>query len=165
MKTNNSILFCFFGNIILQIFILNQFLFSNWINPYYYIIFILFLPIKKSSLFIILGSFLIGIFVDIGIGTLSTAGPIHAFSSLLLGYFRPKYIKLISSRGNNLIDFNFNNLSFGRVLTYLTLTTIFHHFILFLFSGLNLKNILISTFLSSLFTIFLLISSYYIFKK
>ncbi len=165
MKTNNSILFCFFGNIILQIFILNQFLFSNWINPYYYIIFILFLPIKKSSLFVILASFLIGVFVDVGTGTLSATGPIHAFSSLFLGYFRPKYIKLISSRGNNLSDFNFNNLSFSKVLTYLIITTISHHFILFLFSGLNLKNVLISTFLSSLFTIFLLISSYYIFKK
>ena len=165
MKKNNSILFCFFGNIILQILILNQFLFSNWINPYYYIIFILFLPIKTRFILVVLSSFLIGIFVDVGSGTLSTTGPIHAFSSLFLGYFRPKYIKLISSRGNNLNDFNFDNLSLGRIVTYLTLTTIFHHFILFLFSGLNLKNVLISTFLSSLFTIFLLISSYYIFKK
>ena len=101
MKTNNSILFCFLGNIFLQVFILNRFLFSNWINPYYYIIFILFLPIRKNYLFIILASFLIGFFVDIGIGTLSTSGPIHAFSSLCLGYFRPKYLKIISKKNTD----------------------------------------------------------------
>ncbi len=165
MKTNNVILFCFFGNITLQIFILNQFLFSNWVNPYYYIIFILFLPTRKSHLFIILSSFLIGLFIDIGIGTLSICGPIHAFSSLCLGYFRPKYLQLISFRENNLNDLNFSNLNFGRILSYLIFGTISHHFILFLFSGLNFINILISTLLSSVFTILLLIFSYYIFKK
>jgi len=162
MKTNNSILFCFFGNIMLQVFILNQFLFSNWINPYYYIIFILFLPAKKNYLFVILSSFLIGLFIDIGSGTLSASGPIHALSSLCLGYFRPKYMKLISIRGN---DLNFYNLSFGRITSYLIFGSIFHHFILFVFSGLSLINLFISTLLSSFFTILLLILSYYIFRK
>ena len=165
MKTNNSILFCFFGNIILQVFILNQFLFSNWINPYYYIIFILFLPTRKSSLFIILSSFFIGLFIDVGIGTLSTCGPIHAFSSLCLAYFRPKYLKLISVRENNSNDLNFSNLNFGRILLYLIFGSISHHFILFLFSGLSFINVLISTLISAFFTILLLIFSYYIFKK
>ncbi len=162
MKTNNSILFCFFGNIILQVFILNQFLFSNWINPYYYIIFILFLPAKKNYLFVILSSFLIGLFIDIGIGTFSASGPIHALSSLCLGYFRPKYMKLISTREH---DLNFYNLNFGRIISYLIFGTIFHHFILFILSGLSLISLFISTFLSSFFTILLLILSYYIFRK
>ncbi len=165
MKTNNSILFCFFGNIIIQIFILNQFLFSNWINPYYYIIFILFLPTRKSHLFIILSSFLIGLFIDIGVGTLSSSGPIHALSSLFLGYFRPKYIKLISIREKTLTDLNFDNLSFGRILIYVFVGVIFHHFLLFIFSGLSFANIIISTILSSFFTILIIIFSYYIFKK
>ena len=165
MKTNNSILFCFFGNIILQVFILNQFLFSNWINPYYYIIFILFLPTRKNYLFIILSSFLIGLFIDVGIGTLSVNGPIHAVSSLFLAYFRPKYIKLISVRGNNVNDLNFSNLNFWRIISYLIFGTIFHHFMLFTFSGLNFINIFISTLLSAFFTTLLLIFSYYIFKK
>ena len=165
MKTNNDIIFCFFGNVILQVFILNQFLFSNWINPYYYIIFILFLPSKKNHLFIILSSFLIGLFIDVSIGTLSTSGPVHALSSLCLGYFRPKYIQIISVRGSNLNEQSFNNLNFGRIMSYLVFGVLFHHFTLFTLSGLNLINILISTSLSSLFTILLLIFSYYIFKK
>lgn len=165
MKTNNSILFCFFGNVIFQIFVLNQFLFSNWINPLYYVIFILFIPTKKSHLFIILSSFLIGLLVDIGTGTLSSSGPIHALSSMILGYFRPKYIKFISTRGNSISELNFNNLNFSRVFFYIIIGVFFHHFLLFIFSGLNFKNILISTFLSSFFTSILLMFSYYIFKK
>ena len=162
MKTNNSILFCFFRNIIFQVFILNQFLFSNWINPYYYIIFILFIPVKKNYLFVILSSFLIGLFIDIGLGTMSASGPIHAMSSLCLGYFRPNYIKVISVRGNEL---DFSNLNFSRIILYLICSVFFHHFILFIFSGLSLINILISTLFSSFFTILLIIFSYYIFKK
>jgi len=165
MKTNNSILFCFFGNIILQVYILNQFLFNNWINPYYYIIFILFIPTKKNHLYVVLYSFLIGLFIDIGSGTLTTSGPVHALSSLLLGYFRPKYIKIISIRESNLNDLNFYNLNFGRIISYLFFGTFFHHLTLFIFFGLSFTNILISASFSSFFTILLLTLSYYIFKK
>ena len=165
MKHNKTIIFCFFGNIIFQIFILNQFLFSNWINPYYYIIFILFLPPKTKHLFVIISSFLIGLLVDVGSGTLASMGPIHAFSSLLLGYFKPKYLTLIRSRGTNLKDFDFNNVNSLNIILYVTFTTITHHLFLFIFSCLSLINLLISTILSSFFTILLLICSYYIFKK
>ena len=165
MTTNKSILLCFLGSMVFQIYVLNQFLFSGWVNPYYYIIFILFLPAKKNHLFVILSAFLIGICIDIGSGTLNSIGPIHGFGSLCLGYFRHKYIRLISIRGNNLNDFNFYTLDVYRIFFYLSITTLFHHALLFFFSGHSFVNILISTICSSFFTILLLICSYYIFKK
>ncbi len=165
MKNNKSILFCFLGNIIFQIFLLNNFLFSNWINPYYYIIFILFLPPKISHFFLVILSFFIGLCIDVGSGTLTSIGPAHALSSLLLGYLKPRYLSLIKVRSTSLNDVDFNHVNTVSLILYLTLTTIAHHFLLFLFSGLSLINILISTILSSFFTILLLICSYYIFKK
>ena len=106
MKNNKSIIICFFGCFFIQIFILNQFLFNNWINPYYYIVFILFIHPQKNNLFILLTSFLIGISIDLGSSTLTSVGPIHALSCLVLGYLRPNLMKIISSRVNNLNDFH-----------------------------------------------------------
>ena len=165
MKNNKTLIACFFCGGLIQVIIFNQFLFNNWINPYVYILFILFIHPIKGSLFILMTSFSIGLLIDLGSNTLSDVGPIHGFSCLVLGYFRPNFIKIISSRINNLNAFRFNNLSFGRVFTYILSCCILHHFLLFLFSGLQIINILISTLLSSFFTILLLVFSYYIFKK
>ena len=165
MKNTNTLITCFFCCWFIQIIIFNQFLFNNWINPYVYILFILFIHPIKGNLFTLLTSFSIGLLIDLGSNTLSDVGPIHGLSCLVLGYFRPNFIKIITSRINNLNDFSFNNLSFGRVFTYIFSCSIIHHFLLFLFSGLQIINILISTLLSSFFTILLLVFSYYIFKK
>ncbi|MBH75928.1 MAG: hypothetical protein CMP68_02030 [Flavobacteriales bacterium] len=165
MKNTKTLIACFFGCWLIQIIIFNQFLFNNWINPYIYILFILFIHPIKGNLFILMTSFSIGLLIDLGSNTLSDIGPIHGLSCLILGYFRPNFMKIISSRTNNLNDFSFNNISFGRVLVYISSCSILHHFLLFLFSGLQIINLLISTLLSSFFTILLLLFSYYIFKK
>ena len=165
MKNNKTLIACFFGCWLIQIIIFNQFLFNNWINPYIYILFILFIHPIKGNLFILMISFSMGLLIDLGSNTLSDVGPIHGLSCLILGYFRPNFIKIISSRTNNLNDFSFNNISFGRVFVYISSCSILHHFLLFLFSGLQIINLLISTLLSSFFTILLLVFSYYIFKK
>ncbi len=165
MKNTNSVIACFFVCWFIQIIIFNQFLFNNWINPYVYILFILFIHPIKGNLFILMTSFSIGLLIDLGSNTLSDVGPIHGLSCLILGYLRPNFVKIISSRTNNLNDFSYNNISFGRVFTYISSCSILHHFLLFLFSGLQIINILISTLLSSFFTILLLVFSYYIFKK
>ena len=165
MKNNKTLIACFFGCWLIQIIIFNQFLFNNWINPYIYILFILFIHPIKGNLLILITSFSIGLLIDLGSNTLSDVGPIHGLSCLILGYFRPNFIKIISSRTNNLNDFSFNNISFGRVFVYISSCSILHHFLLFLFSGLQIINLLISTLLSSFFTILLLLFSYYILKK
>jgi len=165
MKNNKTLIACFFGCWLIQIIIFNQFLFNNWINPYIYILFILFIHPIKGNLFILMISFSMGLLIDLGSNTLSDVGPIHGLSCLILGYFRPNFIKIISSRTNNLNDFSFNNISFGRVFVYISSCSILHHFLLFLFSGLQIINLLISTLLSSFFTILLLLFSYYILKK
>ena len=59
----------------------------------------------KGNLFILMTSFSIGLLIDLGSNTLSDVGPLHGFSCLVLGYFRPNFIKIISSRINNLNDF------------------------------------------------------------
>jgi len=152
--------------LIFQIFILNEFLFFQYINPYLYIIIILFEPIQTNKIKLLLYGFIIGLIIDIGSVTFQDYGPVHAISTLTLAYFRYRFIRLISVRGYNIQDFEFNYLNFYRLNLYLLSATIFHHFLLFYFSYLsNLFFTLKITFFSSLFTIVMLICSYYIFYK
>jgi len=152
--------------LLFQIFVLNEFLFLQYINPYLYIIIILFFPIQVNKVVLLLYSFMIGLIIDIGSITFQDYGPVHGISSLTLGYFRYRFIRLISIRGYNIQDFDFHYLNFYRLSLYLISTTIFHHFLLFYFSYLeNIVYTLKITFFSSFFTIILLTCSYYIFYK
>jgi len=152
--------------IFLQIFVLNEFLFLKYINPYLYIVIILFLPIQTNKVILLLYSFIIGLIIDIGSLTFQDYGPVHAISSLTLAYFRYRFIRIISVRGYNIQDLDLHDLNFYRLILYLISTTIFHHFLLFYFSYLqNIFYTLKITFFSSFFTIIILTCSYYIFYK
>ena len=151
MKNNKTLIACFFCCWLIQVIIFNEFLFNNWINPYVYILFILFIHPFKGNLFILMTSFSIGLLIDLGSNTLSDVGPIHGFSCLVLGYFRPNFIKIISSRINNLNDFSFNNLSFGRVFTYILSCCILHHFLLLLVAFLSQSNASLEINLNNIF--------------
>ena len=68
--------------VILQIMILNQILFFSYINPYLYLILIITLPTKTSSIFLFIYSFILGFCVDIfsiSIGYHSSACILIAF--------------------------------------------------------------------------------------
>jgi len=152
--------------LIFQILVLNEFLFSQYINPYLYITIILFLPIQINRIKLLLYGFFIGLIIDIGSITFQDYGPVHAIATLTLAYFRFRFIRLISIRGYNIQDLDFNHLSFYRLSLYLFTTTIFHHFLLFYFSYLeNIFYTLKITFFSGFFTIILLTCLYYIFYK
>jgi len=152
--------------LLFQIFVLNEFLFLQYINPYLYIIIILLFPIHINQVLLLLYSFIIGLIIDIGSITFQDYGPVHAISSLTLAYFRNHFIRLVSIRGYNIQDFDFHYLNFYRLSLYLISTTIFHHFLLFYFSYLeNIVYTLKITFFSAFFTIIILTCSYYIFYK
>ena len=152
--------------ILLQIFVLNEFLFFEYINPYLYIISILFIPIQTNKVFILIYGFSIGLIIDIGSLTFQDIGPVHAISTLTLAYLRNSFVRIISIRGYNIQEFDFNYLNFYRLCLYLTSATFFHHFILFNFSYLaNIFYTLKISLFSTLFSVTFLISLYYIFYK
>tara|TARA_Y100001968_G_C19284778_1_gene681085 strand:+ start:438 stop:932 length:495 start_codon:yes stop_codon:yes gene_type:complete len=149
-----------------QVFVLNEFLFLQYINPYYYIILILFAPIQMNPVLLLFYAFTVGLLIDIGSITFQSYGPVHALATLMLAYFKNNFIKLISIRGDNIYDFDFNNLSFYRLFLYLAASICFHHFFLFYFSYLETVFYTLKiTLFSGFFTTVFLICSYYIFYK
>tara|TARA_Y100000994_G_scaffold236611_1_gene227390 strand:+ start:1198 stop:1686 length:489 start_codon:yes stop_codon:yes gene_type:complete len=146
----------FLWTIFIQIFVLNNIQLSGYINPYYYLIFILYIPSKTSKALTLILSFLIGFSIDI----FSQSYGAHAFASVLIGYMK---ILLLGKTGKNkegdeLIELK--NLSINKFIILASYFIIIHHFTLFFLERFNINeffSILKMTIPSSIFTLFLLI--------
>ena len=145
----------FFWVIFFQIFILSNIQFSGYINPYYYIIFILTISHKTSRTGVLLLSFLIGIIIDI----FSNSYGAHAFSSVLIAYLKVMWIDPKSSIDSD-ETIEFTSLSMDRFMMKSSIYILIHHFSLFFLERFSFKEIfpiLLITFISSIFTLILLI--------
>lgn len=149
----------------LQVFVLNNILFLNSINPYLYIVFVFLYPLKTSRIPFLFYSFSLGILIDF----FSDSGGVHAFSILSIAYIRLFFVKIYFRKIE--ADFSFFKLkseSFGKVFNFTVTLTIIHHLIFFSlanFSFNNLFNVLLNTLFSSIFTLTLYFLGTYIFTK
>ena len=155
---NTTILFI--SLVLLQIVVLNNINFLGYINPFLYILFIFYYPLKKTDNTLILLSFFLGL----GIDFFSNTGGINAAATLFIAYIRIPVLKIVI--GKREIDYNtisLNKLPFFRTYSYISVLTIIHHFIVFgleYFKWDNFGIIVLKTFLTSIFTIILVMISF-----
>mgnify|MGYP005840767533 CR=1 FL=1 len=156
----------FFVLIFLQVYVLNNILFFNLINPYIYIYFILLLPFELPPLIITLLSFLMGISIDLFSGTIA----LHAFASTIAGYLRPYILKLFSPHDgyekNTAPTIAFYNLRWW--IKYSLFITMIHHSVLFFTETFHFHHIFFTfakILASSTLTIVLMILLQYFFHK
>ncbi|WMJ71694.1 Rod shape-determining protein MreD [Cytophagaceae bacterium ABcell3] len=131
-----------------------------------YIGFILLLPIETSKVVQMLSAFAIGLVVDIFYDTLG----IHAAASVLIAYIRAHVINLLTPRGgyDTGIEISVQSLGFQWFITYAGILVFTHHFALFFLEVLSISNfgrILLKTFASSIFTVFVITLLQYLFKS
>jgi hypothetical protein len=128
--------------ILLQVFVLNEVPpLHQYIMPYVYFLFILWLPFNISRGGLLLVSFITGIFLDF---FTKTPG-LHAAACVLIGYIRPFLINLLLPQQG--VDFNYrepsvSSLGFSQYATYVALLTLFHHTWLFLIQSFQFGNLL-----------------------
>ena len=113
----------FFGAFLFQIIILNNIQLSGYINPYYYIIIILYIPAKNSKVITLLLSFLIGFIMDIFCYSYGA----HAFASVLIAYLKIKWVNQINYAKDTDELFEFNNLSMSRFIQASLYFITIHH--------------------------------------
>jgi len=104
-------------------------------------------------LFILL-SFLLGLFVDMFLDS----GGIHAAAAVTIAFIRPAALKFSFGALYDHQTIKFSSTDFGQRITYISILTIIHHFILFSLDFFNLSKILLilkNTLFSSIFTIIL----------
>ncbi len=152
MNKSLYVTFLFFSLLLLQVFVFNNILFLGYINPYIYIAFVIFNPLKEERFSFLFLSFLLGLFLDF----FSDSGGINAFSLLFVAYIRLFLIRVIFKKTSlDYLLFNLRNEPFGKVFNFVIITIVIHHFLLFLiasFSFNNISSILFQTLYSSIFT-------------
>lgn len=157
----------FLALVFLQVFLLKNISLYNLSTPYPYILFILLLPFETPNLLLFAMAFLTGLIVD---AFYDTPG-LHAASCVLLALVRIIFISLtVQKEGfDNEPEPTLSLMGFRWFFTYTVVLTLFHHFFLFnleVFRFSEIQYTLVRFLLSSIFTIFLmLISGFLFFRK
>lgn len=164
---NNTVfvhVFRFILLVFLQVILFNNINFLGYVNPYVYIIFIALFPVKNNRIIIIFLSFLLGLCIDM----FSDTGGIHAAACVFIAYIRPVILKFSFGMVYEHQTIKFNTVDFGEKLTYITILTLIHHFVMFSLEMFSISNITLTlqrTLFSSIFTILLIILITILFSK
>lgn len=153
----------FFFLIFLQALVLNHIYLGGLINPYLYIYFILLLPFSVPGWMLLLSAFLLGAGVDLFTNTLG----LNAAACVLMAFFRPMVINLVSSDANSLIGEtpSLRNQGVKWFVYYAAILTLIHHFALFYLEVFRLSEFLMTflrVILSAAFTMMLIMISEYL---
>ena len=154
----------FISLVFLQVVLFNNINFLGYLNPYIYIMLIALFPVKNNRFIIIFLSFFLGLSIDL----FSDTGGIHAAACVFIAYIRPAILKFSFGMIYEHQTIKFNTVEFGEKLTYLTILTFLHHFMLFFLEMFNVSQIILvlqKTIFSSIFTILLILIITIIFSK
>ncbi|MEI7725447.1 MAG: rod shape-determining protein MreD [Bacteroidota bacterium] len=157
----------FFFLIFFQVLILNHINLSGYINPYFYIYFILLLPFDTPKWMLLIVAFLLGLSVDFFTNTIG----LNAAACVMMAFARPLVISAISSGPESLLGDtpSLRNQGLKWFLYYSVILIFIHHFTLFfleIFRFSEFMATLIRVLLSSAFTLLLvLISEYLIYPR
>jgi len=152
--------------VFIQVFLLKNIGYYNLATPYLYILFILLLPFETPNWLLFVLAFTAGLTVD---SFYDTPG-INAAACSVLAFVRTIFINLTVQRQGleTEPEPKLGIMGFRWFFFYSGILTLFHHFTLFLlesFTFSDLKYTLIRIILSSLFTVFLVLLSEFVFFR
>lgn len=157
----------FFTVVLLQVLLFDNIEFSGYVNPYFYVIFILLMPFESPKWLLLLMAFLLGLSVDL----FSMTPGMHTSAALAMAFARPFVLNTFAPR-DGYEPGTFPRVHYYGLLWFMRYTIILvfiHHLMLFSiesFSFSAILQILLRTILSSLLTtIFIVISQYFIYRR
>lgn len=135
--------------IVLQTLVLNNIQFSGYINPYLYILFILWLPLKTPKFLLLFLAFILGLVVDIFSDTIG----MHTSATIFLAFCRPYILQILEPREGYELNQSPSIKGFGIkwFATYAALLVLLHHLFLFYIEVFRFTDF-INTFLRVLFS-------------
>jgi len=156
----------FIALVFIQVFLLKNITLYNLSTPYLYILFILLLPFETPNVLLFALAFIMGLTID---AFYDTPG-LNAASCVILALVRIIFIAITVQKDgfDNEPEPTLSIMGFRWFFMYALVLTLFHHFFLlnieaFSFSGLQYT---LSRFvLSSIFTVFLILISGFLFFK
>lgn len=147
----------------LQILVFNNMNFGGYISAFPYILFIILYPVNGNKANLLIASFFLGITMDL----FCNSGGVHAASCVLLAYLRPYFFKFSFGLSYEYQTVRLNDVLTPERFTFILLAIITHHFTLFLLESFQITfflDVLLRTFLSTLFSILTCIILIYLIK-
>jgi len=160
-------IFRFFVLILIQVLVLDNVLLDGYLNPNFYILFILLLPFSTPRWLLLVSGFLLGLSIDLFTYTLG----MHTAATVFMAFIRPWVLSLFAPRDGYEPD------SYPRIYyyglswfaAYSAILTFFHHLFLFyveVFHFQDFFSTLLRVFLSTILTTStIILSQYFIFRK
>ncbi len=150
--------------VLFQVMILNHIQFSGYINPLFYVYFILLLPYQTPRWLLLVAGFILGLSVDIFINTPG----LNAAACVLMAFARPFVIRSISTGTEYLIGEapSVRNQGIKWFGYYSIVLVLIHHFALFYLEIFRISEFFqtfLKAVLSSIFTLVLIFISEYLF--
>lgn len=154
----------FVGLVIIQILLLNNLSLFGYAHVFLFILFILFLPVTTPRWLLILLSFLIGLVIDIFMGTYG----LNAAVCTLLGFLRPYVLRLVTPQYDTEDDVykDIYARSFIETMTYAFIMSFIFcltYFLLERFSLSGISRSLLVILASTIFTFVMIIIFRYLF--
>lgn len=157
----------FFVVILIQVLVLDNIALGGYLNPYFYILFLLLLPFETPRWLLLVNGFLLGISIDLLSNTLG----MHTAATVFIAFLRPWVLNILAPRDGYESDSfpGINAYGFNWFASYAVVLTFFHHLVLFYIEVFHFHDFL-STFLrvilsTILTTSTIILSQYFIFKK
>ena len=153
----------FFFLILFQVLILNHINLSGYINPYFYIYFILLLPFDTPKWMLLIVAFMLGWCIDIFTNSIG----LNAAACVMMAFARPFVISAISSGPESLLGEtpSLRNQGMKWFLYYAIILIVIHHFTFFyleIFRFSEFMTTFVRVMLSSAFTLLLVLISEYL---
>ncbi len=150
--------------ILLQVLVLNNIKFDGYLNPYFYILFILLLPLETPKWLLLISAFLLGLGVDIFMKSIG----INIAASVLVAFIRPGLIKYLSS-GKDIepnMQAGIRDFGFRWFFSYSLVMIFVHNFVFYFLDIFSFSEFFITFYkvlLGTVFTLFLIIITQYLF--
>lgn len=152
--------------VLLQVLFINNLQINGFIIPYFYVLFILLLPVNIPRFLLLFLAFILGVTIDI----FSSTPGIHASATVLIAFIRPFMIDTsnLEDQDKGIIP-SMQNFGFQWFLKYAVVLILIHHFFLFFIEVFSFKAFLYTFLRSALSTIFtlvlIIISQFLIYRK
>ena len=164
-RSNIQLPVLFFVFLLLQVWVFQRITLFDTAFCFFYIGFILFLPIELSTVLLLLVGFCLGLAVDL----FQNSGAIHASATVLLAFVRNKWITVLTPPGGYQADVRntYSNLGFSWLMTYLIPLIALHSITLFFIEagGFYLAGLsLLKALFSAIFTAAIILLYHFIFQ-
>jgi len=150
---------------VFQAFIFSRFNIGDQYNPFIYLLWLLFFPNSKSYYLYLILAFILGISVDILMGT----GGLNAFACVFVAMIRNFLLRFTMGGQKDLEMLRWNESNFLQILVYIFLGTFVHQFILFYLEKFTINAYcfltLMHIFISSLITTLCVFIFFNLFKN